>query len=267
VWGLAMKTNTEQREIRVQTVERSLLLLEVLAEQNTPLTLTQIGQLTKLNLSSAYRILNTLCCSGFVERDKITGQYQLGIKAFLIGNAVLQRLNIRDVALPYLNQFVQNNKESIYLAILSNQNVVYTDSVKAMGPIQIGIQTGLQVPACQTNAGKILLANLTVQEQQLFKNQYLQEQLITDQQSFLNELDFLRSQGFSNGVINFGESIREISVPVYNYLEKCAGAISVFRQVNHSINNEQDHILLEQVNLTAKTISSAMGYREVLSKH
>jgi IclR family acetate operon transcriptional repressor len=113
-----MKTNIKQREIRVQTVERSLMLLEILAEQNTPLTLTRIGQLTKLNLSSAYRILNTLCRSGFVEREKVTGHYQLGLKAFLIGNAVLQRLNIREVALPHLNQLVQNINESVYLAII-----------------------------------------------------------------------------------------------------------------------------------------------------
>jgi DNA-binding IclR family transcriptional regulator len=261
-----MKTATEQREIRVQTVERSLMLLEVLAEQNTPLTLTRIGQLTKLNLSSAYRILNTLCRSGFVEREKTTGNYQLGLKAFLIGNAVLQRLNIREIALPHLNQFVQNNKESIYLSILSNQNVVYTDAVRTMGPIQIGIQTGLQVPACQTNAGKILLANLTKQEQQLLSTQYLQEQLISNQQSFLSELDSLKTHGFSDGAINFKDIIREISVPVYSYLGKCVGAISVFLQVNNSITQEQEHILLDQVNMTAKTISSAMGYREALAK-
>ncbi len=116
---------TKQREIRVQTVERSLKLLEVLAEQSTPLTLTRIGQLSNLNLSSAYRILNTLCRSGFVEREKTTGHYQLGLKAFLIGNAVLQRMNIREVALPYLSRFVENTNETIYLAILSHQNVIY----------------------------------------------------------------------------------------------------------------------------------------------
>jgi DNA-binding IclR family transcriptional regulator len=260
-----MKTDTIQREIRVQTVERSLMLLEILAEQNTPLTLTRIGQLTKLNISSAYRILNTLCRSGFVEREKTTGHYQLGLKAFLIGNAVLQRLNIREIALPHLDQFVQNNKESIYLAILSNQNVVYTDAVKTTGPIQIGIQTGLQVPACQTNAGKILLANLAIHEQQLLTSYYLNEKFIINQQSFLTELDLLRIQGFSDGVINVKETIREISVPVYSYLSKCVGAISVFQQVNNSISSEQEHTLLDQVNMTAKTISLAMGNREALS--
>ncbi len=260
-----MKTKNEQREIRVQTVERSLMLLEVLAEQNTPLTLSRIGQLTQLNLSSVYRILNTLCRSGFVEREKATGHYQLGLKAFLIGNAVLKRLNIREVALPHLNQFVENNKESIYLAILSNQSVVYTDAVKTMGPIQIGIQTGLQVPACQTNAGKILLANLMEQEQQLFCMQYFQENLITNQQSFQSELVSLKAQGFSDGLINFKETIREISVPVYSYLGKCIGAISVFLQANNSITRDQEHILLNQVNATAQKISLAMGYRPALS--
>ena len=259
-----MKTKSGEREIRVQTVERSLMLLEILAKQNTPLTLTRIGQLTQLNLSSAYRILNTLCRSGFVEREK-TGQYQLGLKAFLIGNAVLQRLNIHEVALPHLNQFVENNKESIYLAILSNQSVVYTDAVKTMDPIQIGIQTGLLVPACQTNSGKILLANLTKLEQQSVVVQYFQENQISDQQAFQKELDFLKRQGFAEGLTDFKEKICEISVPVYNYLGKCAGAISVFLQVNNFTTGEQRLLLLDQVNKTAKTISLAMGYHTASS--
>lgn len=141
-----MKTNSSQREIRVQTVERSLMLLEILAEQNTPLSLTRIAQLANLNISSVYRILNTLCRSGFVEQEKTTSQYQLGIKAFLIGNAVLQRINIREVALPYLEQFALKNHESIYLAILSNRNVVYTDAVRSWARFKSGFKLECRYP-------------------------------------------------------------------------------------------------------------------------
>jgi DNA-binding IclR family transcriptional regulator len=260
-----MKSTTKQREIRVQTVERSLMLLEVLAQQSVPLTLTRIGQLTKLNLSSAYRILNTLCRSGFVERERNTGHYQLGLKAFLIGNAVLQRLNIREIALPHLNQFAENCNQSIYLSILTNQNVIYTDAIRSTGLIQISIQTGLQFPACQTSAGKVLLANLSRQEQPLIINQYIQNQLITDSQSFQSVLDSIRIKGHIDGVIHFKESIREISVPIYSYLGKCVGAISIFLQAGNLVAGEPEHILLKEIKLTASRISLAMGYHQAAS--
>jgi DNA-binding IclR family transcriptional regulator len=260
-----MKSTTNRKEIRVQTVERSLKLLEVLAEQGTPLTLTRIGQLTHLNLSSAYRILNTLCQSGFVEREKATGHYQLGLKAFLIGNAVLQRMNIRDIAIPYLSRFVENSNESIYLAILSRHHVIYTDVIRSTGLIQIGIQTGLQFPAYQTGAGKVLLANLPRHEQPLIINQYLQEGVITNSQDIQSDLDSIRIKGFHDGIICLNESIREISVPVYSYLGKCVGAISIFLQVGYSVPGDQERLLLEKLKLTASDISLAMGHREAVS--
>lgn len=258
-----MKAETKNREIRVQTVERALSILEVMAEQNETLPLTQIGKLVKLNLSTTYRLLNVLCRSGFVEREKGSGNYRLGLKAFLIGNTVLQRIDLQEVAMPYLYQLMQASGESVYLAIQSNQNVVYTNSVRSMGPIQISIQTGVQIPACKTNAGKVLLAHLGKHDQYLFANQYLRETLIENEQNFLMELDGIRFKRYCAGVWGFKDTIREISAPVYNYLNQCAGAISIFYQTDSS-HPHQERSLLEQVNQTAETISQAMGCREYL---
>jgi DNA-binding IclR family transcriptional regulator len=258
-----MKAENAQREIRVQTVERALMILEVMAKQNDTLPLTQIGKLVKLNLSTTYRLLNVLCRSGFVEREKGSGNYRLGLKAFLIGNTVLQRIDIREVAMPYLNQLMQVSGESVYLAILSGQNVVYADSVKTTGPIQISIQTGVQIPACKTNAGKVLLAHLDKQEQHFYAGQYMRDYLIESEQIFLTELDNIRYKRYCAGVSSFKENIHEISAPVYNYLNKCGGAISIFYQANNALPS-QERTLLEQVIESSRSISQAMGCREYL---
>jgi DNA-binding IclR family transcriptional regulator len=259
-----MRVNSTPREIRVQTVERSLLILEIMARQNAAISLTQIGKLVKLNLSTTYRLLNALCRSGFVEREKTSGNYRLGLKAFLIGNTVLQRIDLREIALPFLTELVQSCNESAYLAILSNQDVVYTDGVKTTGPIQISIQTGLQVPACQTGAGKMLLAGLEPRQQSTIANQYAQENVIKNSQDFLTELNTLRRQQYSAGVSSFNAAIHELSVPVYSYSNQCAGTVSVFYQNNGPDSGDRETGLLEQVRETAGKISRAMGYYDSL---
>ncbi len=256
-----MRANTAKREIRVQTVERSLMILEVMAKQSASLPLTQIGKLVQLNLSTTYRLLNTLCRSGFVEREKGTGNYRLGLKAFLIGNTVLQRIDLREIALPYLNALVPDCNESVYLAILANQNVIYTDGIKTAGPIHISIQTGMGVSACQTSAGKILLANLEQEELTSIINQYFQDHLINSSQEFLAELHKLRLQQYFIGISGFNETIHEISVPVYNHVNHCAGAISIFYQQSNANLREREFKLLEQLKGTAFHISQAMGHR------
>lgn len=255
-----MRTSAEPREIKVKTVERTLMLLEVLAEQNTPLPLTRIGQIAKLSVSTTYRLLNTLCRSGFIEKDKATGHYKLGLKAFLIGNAALRNIELRPVALPFLNRLAQESGEPVFLAVLSGSNVIYSDYVKTTDPIQIGIQTGVPIPACQTSSGKVLIANLPLLDQQTFAETYLQNNLLRDKDNLLNELITIKLQGFCFGISGFGESIREISVPIFNYLRTCIGAVSIFRLVNGSSLTEVEEKLLTLVQKTSIEVSRAMGY-------
>jgi IclR family transcriptional regulator, acetate operon repressor len=251
---------TEPKEIKVKTVERTLDLLGVLAEQNTPIPLTRVSQIAKLSISTTYRLLSTLCRSGFVERDKISAHYRLGLKAFLIGNAALQNIELRPIALPHLNQLALNLGESIFLAIISNQNVIYSDCIRTAGPIQVGIQTGMPIPACQTSSGKVLIANLSLHEQQVLAEFFLSNHLLTDKQKFLEELTSIRLQGFCSGMSGVGETIREISVPIFNYLRMCAGTISVFRMVNGAVLTEVEENILTLVRKTSIDISRAMGY-------
>ncbi len=86
-----------------------------------------------------------------------------------------------------------------------------------------------------------------------------------DLQSFQNELDSIRIKGHFDGVICLKESIREISVPLYSYLGKCVGAISIFLQVGYSLKNEQECLLLDEIKVTASNISLAMGYHQAAS--
>jgi DNA-binding IclR family transcriptional regulator len=262
-----MRTTIEPREIKVKTVEKTLTILEILAEQNKPLSLTLLGRLSKLSLSTTYRLLNTLCQSGFIERELSTGHYKLGLKAFLIGNAALQNIELRPTALPYLKQLAQNCAESIYLAIRSGENILYSDCVKTTSPIQIGIQTGVLIPASQTSSGKVIIANLSLVEQQGFAELYLKNKLIANLENFLAELKTIKLSGFCAGINNSVGTFRELSVPIYNHLTICVGAISIIQLGAGKVLTKTEEKLLEQLNETSLRISQALGYSISNSKN
>lgn len=248
------------QEIKVKTVERTLMLLEVLAEQNIPLSLTKISRLGKLSISTTYRLLNTLNRNGFVERDKTTGFYKLGLKAFLIGNAALKSMELRQIALPYLNHLSQSIHESVYLGILTNQNVIYSDCVKTSGPIQIGVQTGVPLPAYQTSSGRLLLAFLTSTERNELIELFYKDRLIPDRDLFLEELEQIKTQGYAAGSNETMGQIREISVPVFNYLKNCTGSISIFKPITQSQLTESDRKSLDTMKDTGYSLSQALGF-------
>jgi IclR family acetate operon transcriptional repressor len=254
-----MKANRELKEVKVKTVEKSLTLLELLAAQTAPLSLTRIGQLSALSISTTYRLLNTLCRSGFVERDKQTSCYKLGLKAFLIGNAALQKVELRSVALPYLTQLARKAASPIYLAIFSQPNVFYSDCIKTSNPIQIGIQTGTPFPACQTNSGKVFLACLTLEEQLDLVDYYVKNSLVRDTQAFLKELALIQKNGYTSGAEELGGKVREFSVPLYNHTRKCVGVISIFSSFHGAALTETEQKTLTQLRNTSLEISQALG--------
>lgn len=249
-----MDNAKKSRDIKIKTVEKALTLLEILAEQNVSLPLTRLTQLSKISLSTCYRLMNTLWRNGFVERDNATDCYKLGFKAFLIGNAALQNIDLRPIAMPYLKQLAEVCDESIFLAILFGQNVTYLENVKKSDSIQVGIQTGVPIPACYTSSGKLLLANLPISEQKALTEIYLSNRQINDKEKFLDELKSIKSQDFCSGVSGLGGTI-EISAPIYNYLKACVGTISIFRLTN---NTETKNVLC-LIKKTSIEISRAIG--------
>lgn len=254
-----MRTATEPREIKVKTVERTLMLLEIMAEQSRPLTLTRLSQLSHLSVSTTYRLLSTLNRSGFVEREKISGEYKLGIKAFLIGNAAMQAIDQRSIAMPILNRLARECDGSVYLAMLSGPNVIYTDNAKTSGPLQIGIQTGIPIPACKTCSGKVLLAYANQAEQARLAGIYREDQLIHDLSSFFKDLHEIGERGYHTEISAFGGGIRELSVPLFDRTQACTGAVSVFRAGSGANLSDADQSLLEKLISTGREISKAMG--------
>jgi len=253
-----VKSSSDLKEVKVKTVEKSLKLLEILAGQNTSLPLTKLGEMSKLSLSTAHRLLATLCRSGFVERDRFTGHYKLGLKAFLIGNAALQSIDLRSAALPYLTGLMEQSGETTYLAILANKDLIYSDSVKNQGLMQIGVQTGVSAPACQTSSGKVLMAYLAPADLRTMIEYFVQKQLIADAEEFINSLRHIKRNGYFVGITGLGGNIHEISAPVFNHVRLCIGAISIFSASFGGAANSERR-LAELVRQTAWEISKAMG--------
>lgn len=255
-----MRAQRELKEVKVKTVEKTLSLLELLAEQKMPLSLTQVSQLSNISISTVYRLLNTLTRSGFIERDRVTGYYQLGLKAYQIGNAALQKVELRNIVLPYMNNLSNQCQESVYLAIFSQQNVFYTDCVKTSTPVQLSIQTGIPFPACQTSSGKVFVAYLTLEEQLNLIDFYVRNGFIKDTQAFLKELAQIQRNGYAAGVSQFGSLVREFSAPVFNHAKTCIAAVSVFGPVFQAELTQAEKELLNRIKNTCAEISKALGH-------
>lgn len=145
----------------VKSASRVLDLLELLAQQSTPASLTQIAQALQMPVSSCYELLRTLQARGYVLRDRTASTYVLGYRLLQITSRHFEGLELIRVADPIMAEVNRICGEMVSLAILEGTDVLFIHKKAATSEIvQIVNPIGTRLPAHMTGLGKAILAEL-----------------------------------------------------------------------------------------------------------
>ncbi|AGL01782.1 IclR family transcriptional regulator [Desulfoscipio gibsoniae] len=226
-----MSTGKERKTKTVQSVDRSLAILEALAKHREPIALTVLSVKLGLNISTVHRLLNTLIVAGFVEQEPNQGHYRLGLKTFEIGNAALYNLDIRSIAKPYLKELVDRCSETANLSVLNRGEVVYIDQVESPNIVKMFAKPGTRGPAYCTASGKVLLAalppgelNQIIKETKFYK---YTDSTITDPELLKKELAKVNQQNYASDLGELEEGVQCVAAPIRSHEGKIIAAISV----------------------------------------
>lgn len=142
----------------IQVIERMMKLLDTLSYHHDPISLKQLALETGLHPSTAHRILAAMAGAGFVERAD-PGTYRLGIRLLELGNIVKSRINIRDSAMPLMQQLHQRLGESINLGVRQGDEIVYVERTSSgRSSVRVVHLVGARAPLHVTAVGKLYLA-------------------------------------------------------------------------------------------------------------
>jgi DNA-binding IclR family transcriptional regulator len=79
---------------RVQVLDRTLQLLDVLAQSDSDLGPSELGEKLALHRSTTHRLLKVLERHQLIRKSQIEGKYSLGIKLFELGNRVVSQSDL-----------------------------------------------------------------------------------------------------------------------------------------------------------------------------
>ncbi|ALU73531.1 transcriptional regulator (plasmid) [Rhodococcus erythropolis R138] len=144
----------------VSAVGRVSLVLETFNSAG-PLTLAQVTQKTGIPRSSAHRLLEQLASVGWLARSP-EQTYELGVKAYEMGQAALNQNRLLQHARPVLHAFAQRTGYTIQLAVVDVADTVYLAKVNGRASGSTPTAVGQRVPAHLTAVGKVIMANATV---------------------------------------------------------------------------------------------------------
>jgi IclR family KDG regulon transcriptional repressor len=245
-----------------QSVMKAFRLIELLSEK-AEMSITELGSTLGLNKGAVFRFISTLKSIGYIEQNPINEKYFLTIKLFEIGSRIMTRLNEVQEAHTVMEQLAQKTNETVHLAILSNENVVYLDKIDSKHALRIFSRVGNQAPCYCTGLGKVLLAWLSdkevdkiVKEKKMIK---FTDTTITSLAALKKELQKIRGQGYAIDNQEHEKGIQCIAVPIRNRDKKIIAAISVTWPEIRNDNELMEHyknIMIE----AGLQISKRLGY-------
>lgn len=250
-------------EKNVQTLERSLDVLEVLSQADEALGVTEIGNRVGLHKSTVHRILQTLAYRGYVEKEKDRDRYHLGIKIVELGIKFFDDLQIRKVAEPFLAELAKTFDEVVHLVLYDEGEIVYLDKMESSQVISMRSRVGRRALMHCTAVGKAILASLSETEVRHIMATKgmpkLTQKTIITIDDMLKELIEIKRTKIAKDDEENEMGIICLGTPVLDYSGRAIGGVSVSGPANRMEEKGLDKIGSE-LRKVGEEISAKLGF-------
>jgi DNA-binding IclR family transcriptional regulator len=138
-------------------LEKTATILECFSPSGGPFRLSELSERAGLPKTTVHRLAADLVRLGWLERSG--PQYRLGAKLFELGSLVVpHRLDLRETALPFLQDLFEATRETVHLGVREGMDVVYLERIHGHEALQLPSRIGGSLPLSCTAVGKALLA-------------------------------------------------------------------------------------------------------------
>src|SRR4030043_371542 len=260
-----MRSHLKDRYL-INSIIRASNILRCLSEEKTHFKISEIAHQLQLDRSTTYRILLSLEKCGFVEKDKKTGEYSLGVATFETGNTYLRRMDFIQISKPIMADLALEVQETVHLAVLSDTEIVYVDKVDSPRTLGVMSKIGQRGPVYCTALGKVLLAFQPENDQSRIIRKIrltpFTPRTITSKQKLVEELKAIRKQGYALDHREIEQEVECIGAPIQDHLGNVIAALSISGP-QRKIGTPQEKHFVAEVIRAAGLISSKLGYMEV----
>lgn len=244
----------------IQVIERMMALLDVLADQPEPVSLKVLARESGLHPSTAHRILAAMNSAAIVERQE-AGSYALGIRLLELGNIVKSRINIRQVALPYMQQLHEVVGEAVNLGIRHADEIIYVERTSSgRSLVRVVYLVGGRAPLHLTSVGKLFLAADTVPEVRAYARRTglpgKTPHSLTRIEALEKDLEKIRRHdvAYDNEEAEIG--LRCVAAPIRNDEGRLVAGLSI-----SAPSDRHNPDWVTPIKATANEISQALGFR------
>ncbi len=250
----------------IQSVAHSLDVLEQFSRDVDELGVTELSKRLKLHKNNVFRLLATLEARGYIEQNRATENYRLGIRCLNLGRSYINHMGLVRQARPILSDLAHKCRESAFVGIVRRDSVVPLESAEPEDRVvKITPPIGDSLPLHCTASGKVYLAFEADEE----LKSALPEQMpahtsrtITDRAKLLDQLVTVTGDGYAVDHGEYMEDVSSIAVPIRDYTRTVVGSLAVagpaYRIPAERVAHEIAPLILE----AGQDLSRRLGYNE-----
>jgi len=248
---------------KIGSVQRSIDILNLFNSQTPELGTTEIARALGLHKSTVASLVYTLEANGLLTQNPDTRKYRLGLKIVERASAMLDQVEVRQVAHPCLVELRDMWNETVNLGILDGADIVYVERFMGSKALSMHSEVGWRAPAHSTALGKAILSCLPLIAMQTYVERYglpaVTPHTITETAKFFAELEKAREQGYAVDDEENELGGRCVAVPVFDHTGQVVAAVSVSAPTARLPLSDVPQIAVK-VRETAKAISRGLGY-------
>lgn len=219
-----MPRQPRQAARRIGAVARALAVMDALAEEGE-LGTNELARRLGVNASTTSRLLATLAEAAYVERAP-SGRYRLGVRLVQLGNAVVDRLDVRELARPILGELVGAVGETATLSVEGEHEAVTVDFARSPASVQGVAQVGRPSVAHATATGKVMLAFGSATPPPGALRRYT-SRTIADPRELARAVEKVRATGWADAVGEREEDLAALAAPVRGSRGELAAILGV----------------------------------------
>ncbi len=247
----------------IASVQRALDILNLFDKGHVELGNAEIAKLMDLPTGTAAGLIYTLRINHYLDQNPANRKYRLGLRLAERAAVLLDQLDLRKVAEPFLEELRDWCGESVNLAIRDGNEVVYIERMFGDQSLGIRSELGRRGSLHSTALGKAIFSYLPESERQKLINSYdffaVTPHTIIDRDAFSKELRDIYQRGYAVDEQENELWGRCVGAPILNTFGYPIAAISISVPIQRFPEEDIERYGRKLIDI-AGSISQKMGH-------
>ena len=236
-------------------------IVELLADADSGLAVSEISQRLKRRMSELFRIIVVMERRGWLQKDPESSRYSLTYRLLKLAHRGTPAQTLTQAAAPVMHDLSTRVNQSCHLVVRAGmQGLVILRQENQKRHANLSVRFGSVIELSSSISGQILLAHLDKAERESLLRSLPRSRVIS-QAKLVSVLEKIRKRGYEIHRSPITAGVTDISYPIRGFDGKVMAALTV--PYLHVLDNSLPTTVEQtrrQLELAAQRISRSLGF-------